>query len=307
MEFFEFASAVEAMFVFDPLKNYLWAYLAIGALGFAVFYIFETIALYTIAVKNGNKHKWMAFIPVLNTYYIGVLSEKNKVYNRVKPATLSAIMAALEAVCITLGVLYYVATFKIFKGGYAEAVYTPIAYMGTTMDVLEGYKKVDGFPVELEWAWWMAMRMPSVLQSWFDLAYTVIGIFVLVAFFRTYSSTRYFIFVIFSILFPIKGVFMFAVRNNAAKNYGEYLREQQQARYRMYQQYRQNGTGYGPNGYGPNGYGPNGYGPNGYGNGDPFGQNGQNVPPEDPFGGLGSNGTDNRRGRGNGADDDPFN
>lgn len=303
MEFFEFTGIAEALFINDPLKQYLWAYLLIGAFGFAVLYIFEAVALFTIATRNGDKRKWMAFVPVLNTYYIGVLADKNRVFNRVKPKYCSAAMAAIEAVCIVMYILHYIAEFKVFGGYYAEVVYTPYVSMGTTFELPDGYIKVSNFPAHLEWAWWMAMKMPTLVISWFELVYNLIGIFVLVAFFRTYSSPRYFIFVIFSVLFPIKGIFMFAVRNNRAKNYGEYLREQQQRQYRMYHEYMRNGQG----GYG-GGYGGN-YN-NQYGQGNPYNQGGQGVPPEDPFGGLGGQGgnsSSNGSGQNSsGSGDDPF-
>ena len=292
MEFLEIANVAEVLFINDPLKHYLWAYLLIGALGFGILYVFQSVALYTIAVRDGYENKWMAFVPVLNTYYIGVVSNKNKIFNRIKPKYCSMAMAILEGICLVLGILYYVANFKIFGGGYAEAVYTPIVSMGTTIDILDGYVKVDNFPVELEWAWWMAMSMPLTLTYWFELAYNLVGVFVLVSFFRTYSSPRYFIFVILSVLFPIQGIFMFAVRNNRGKNYGDYLREQQQRQFRMFQEYKRNYE----NGYG-GGYGGQ------YGQGNPYDQGRQSTPPEDPFGGLGDSNGQNRQGNYNGGGD----
>ena len=162
MEFFEIANIAEALFITDPYKNYLWAYLLIGAFGFAIVYAFQSVALYTIAVRGGNKHKWMAFVPVLNTYYIGVLAEKNKVLGRVKPKYLSAAMTVLEAVYIVLGILYYVASFKIFGGGYAAPEYRTLVSMGSTLEVLDGYNKVN-LPANLEWAWWISLSMPSAV------------------------------------------------------------------------------------------------------------------------------------------------
>ena len=304
MEFFEFTNLAETFFFNDPLKNYLWAYLLIGAFGFAILYIFQAYALYTIAGNGGVGNRWMAFVPVLNTYYIGVLAAKNKIFNSVKPKYLSAAMAAAEGVCIVLYILHFVAKFNIFGGHFAEPVYKSMVFMNGTMDVLDHYDKVPDFPAYLEWAWWMTMSMPGLVISWFELLYSLAGIFVFIAFFRTYASPRYFIFVIFSVLFPIKGVLMFAVRNNRAKNYGDYLRERQYRQYRAYHDYMNGGQG--GNWYGGGQYGQGGP----YGNGNSYGQGAQNVPPADPFGGLGGqNGgssSDGAEGGGQGGVDDPF-
>ena len=311
MEFFEIANIAEALFYNDPYKHYLWAYLLIGALGFGILYTFQAFALYTIATRCGTERRWMSFVPLLNTYYIGVLADKNRIFNKVKPKYFSLAMAVLEGIYIVLGILYYMASFNIFVGGFAEPVYETVVSLGSTWQILNGYESVN-LPANLLWLWWMAMSMPSALMYWVELAYRLLGVFVLVSFFRTYSSPRYVIFVIFSVLFPIKGIFMFAVRNNKDKNYGEYLREQQMRQYRMYQQYMRDGQN-GGNYYNNNGYGGqygnganSGYGGQ-YNQGNPYGQGGQRPTPEDPFDGLGGQDkTGGAGGNGSHGGDDPF-
>ncbi len=54
MDFFEYASMAD---IFAPTK--LWVQLLIGGLCFAIVFIFEAIGLYTIAVRNGYKNKWI--------------------------------------------------------------------------------------------------------------------------------------------------------------------------------------------------------------------------------------------------------
>lgn len=255
MEFFEFANVTE-MFVSmyynesDPMRV-IWLSLLIGGLCFALVYVFEAVALYTIAKKGGFKNGWMAFVPFLNTYYIGVLANKNKIY-KFDAKTVSAVLAVMEFIYVALSALYYIALSMIFSGGYAKPVYEDLNYGGTIISVITGYKPFN-LPEGLNWAWWVFAHLQDYILSWYSLLYLVVNVFVLMSFFQTYACRRYWMFTLFSILFPVKGILFFAVRNNSGKNYRDYLREQQQRQYRMYQEYnRQSGNPYNYNPYSNN-------------------------------------------------------
>lgn len=292
MEFFKIASIAEFAFMSDVYKQYLWAYLVIGACLFAVIYILQAVALYTIAKREGFKNRWFAFVPFFNTYYIGVVSEKNPVF-RTKAKYVSLAAAVIEAAYCALAILYYVAMFIIFKGGYAEVNYETVVYFGRQMDIPTNYNLY--LPDNLSWAGWVFNNFEEYILSWVQLVYTILKIFILVSFFRTYASPRYVLFSILSIFFPVGGIFMFVVRNNRGKNYIEYLREQQQRQYKMYQDYmRSNG---GMDGQGGSGYGG--------GQSDPYAQQRPSTPPDDPFGGLGSS-NGGQSGNGGGNPSDPF-
>lgn len=293
MEFFELVGIIERAFIADVYKRYVWAYFIIGGCLFAVIYTFQAIALYTIATREGFKNKWMAFVPFFNTYYIGVVSEKNKVF-KVKAKYVSLAAALVEVAYCALAVLYYVAVKLIFSGGYAEPVYETMIY-GTQIEMLAGYN-LD-LPAHLSWAGWVFGYMQDYVIYFVQVAYLILKVFILISFFRTYASPRYLLFSIFSALLPIGGVFMFAVRNNRGKNYMEYIREQQQRQYRMYQEYMRNHGGDGQSGanYGQN-YGSD--------NGNPYAQPRPSTPPDDPFGGLGS--ASGGQKSGGGSPNDPF-
>lgn len=285
MEFFKIASIAEFAFMSDVYKQYLWAYFLIGACVFAVVYLLQSVALYTIAGREGFKNRWMAFVPFFNTYYIGVVSEKNPVF-RTKAKYVSLAAAVIEVIYCALAILYYVAMFLIFKGGYAEPVYETIVYV-KSMDILTGYEL--HLPDNLAWAGWVFSNFNDYVLSLVQLVYSILKIFILVSFFRTYASPRYVLFSILSVFFPVGGIFMFVVRNNRGKNYIEYLREQQRRQYQMYQDYMRNNGG--TDGQGGSGYGG--------GQGDPYSQQRPSTPPDDPFGGLGSS-------NGGGNPSDPF-
>lgn len=288
MEFFEIADIVDAAFVYDVNKRYMWVCLLIAACCYAALYVFKSIALYTIARREGFGRKWMAFVPIFSTYYIGVVSERNTIV-RTKAKNISFAAALVELVFVALSIVATVSKFIIFNGGYAEPVYDTVVLFGVTVEQLVGYNPVN-LPVELNWVWWFAMNAQNYLLYLIEVAFIILNVFILIAFFRTYSPSRYLLFSILGMLFPISAVFMFAVRNNRATNYLDYVREQQQRQYRMYQEYmRGNMRGNGQNYYG------------GYQN-DPYAGQQNATPPEDPFGGLGADG----RGSDGNAGGDPF-
>lgn len=296
MEFFEFADIVQTvkdLSYTDYANSYLWVCLVIGGCMFGIMYAFEATALYTIAKREGFKRKWMAFVPILNTYYMGVVSEKNRIF-KTKAKHVAIGVACAELVYCVLGILYYVAEFKIFNGGYAEPIYKPVLVGGEGVDIIVGYT-IKNLPANLAWAGWVYTNLPDYVMYWVQLLYIISNVFLLIAFFRTYSSPRYVLFAVLSAIFPIKAIFMFAVRNNRGKNYVEYLKEQQQRQYRMYQDYIRNSQN-----------GQNGN----YGAGDPYSQQSGKTPPSDPFGGLGEEKKDPFGGLGeekkNPPDDDPF-
>lgn len=290
MEFFEIASIVEIAFMSDTLKRYLWAYLVIGGCLYALLYALQAAALYTIAKRGGYKKKWFAFVPFLNTYYIGVVSDKNNVF-RTKAKNVSLIAAIIEGVYCILGILYYVAMYLIFNGGYAEPIYETLVY-GTQFEVLAGYEL--NLPDNLAWAGWVFSHLQDYVLYWVQLVYVILKVFLLVAFFRTYSAQRYVLFTVLSVLFPIAPIFMFAVRNNRGMNYVEYIRGQQQRQYRMYQEYMRNSGQGGFDGQNGANYG-----------GNPYNNQRPSAPPDDPFGGLGSDGRNSGGGQ-SGSSDDPF-
>lgn len=301
MEFFEIERIVEQAFLNDVHKRYLWAYLAIAGAIFCMLYVFKAIALYTIASREGFKHKWMAFVPFFSTYYVGVVSEKNTVF-KAKAKYLSLAAAILEVLHFAPAILYFVAEFLIFNGGYDEPIYETLIF-GTQIEVLAGYNL--NLPDSLGWAGWVYSHLYEYILDWLELAYMILNVFILISFFRTYASARYVLFSILSILFPIGSIFMFVVRNNRGKNYLEFLREQRQRQYAMYQEYMR---GNGQNGQGGAGYG-SGYGANFGGQSDPYAQQRPSTPPDDPFGGLGSSNGGQSGGEhsGNGGNpSDPF-
>ncbi|MGN0812461.1 MAG: hypothetical protein ACI4MQ_03010 [Candidatus Coproplasma sp.] len=298
MEFIEFtniAQSLTASITGDPYYTYYWICLIIGGVAFLSLFSLEAVALNTIAKNNGFKHSWMAFVPFANTYYLGVLSEKNKTFNT-KPKYFSLAMAIVEALSVGFGILYSVAVIELFNTNCITAVPEPIYNTAGELvyTLFTGKYEVENLPASLNWAWWVFSNTNSYIFWLLDLVYIVLAVFVLSTFFRTYSPRNYMVFSIFSVLFPIKSIFMLCIKNNKAINYIDYVKEMQRRQYDAYQQYMRNNGGFNPNG----GYNQGGYN---QGSGNGAGQGNANQP-DDPFGGLG----EQSKNDGKPVDDDPF-
>jgi len=267
MDFFEYASVV------SPFVEKLWVQLLVGGLCFAIVFIFQAIALFTIARREGYNHKWMAFIPFLNTYYIGVCAQKNK-FHTLDAKTIGIVTASLELVLFVLYVVYYVAQYKI--SGYLIEVDSE----NTTLGIITKTYDYSAVPDNLNWAVWMFRYMGYILNVG-DLVYILFEVCLLICFFQTYACRRYFIFTFTSVLFPIQGILFFVVRNNRGVNYREFVRNEQARQYRMYQQYQQQNFNQNP--YNQNPYNNSPY------DAPPEPDN-KTGAPEDPFDDLGGSG-----------------
>ncbi len=266
MDFFRYVYGTKTF------TNSEWVPYTIGGLCFALVFVFQAVALYTIACREGYKNKWMAFIPFFNTYYIGVCAQKNKFY-KVDARTVAIGTAVAEVLLVGLYILFLVAESFLKNGNYL--VREVETYLGGNFVT---YVVNDNVPANLQWASWVYNYLYTYIISVLDVVFFALKIIILICFFQTYACRRYFIFTITSVIFPIMGVLFFIVRNNKAVSYKDFIRAEQARQYRQYQQYRQQNYN---NPYNQN-YGQNPYNrtPNDNGNG------GSGA---DPFDGLGGN------------------
>lgn len=285
MDFFKYA--LYALQSVDTQQ--LWVSLLVGGICFALVFIFQGIGLYVIAAREGIRHKWMAFVPFANTYFIGVLAKKNRVFGKVDTQKFALAAALLECVLFGGFLLYYIAQFKLINAGCVFEVIEDGHYGPVSHFVLKHV------PPELGWAAWCYEMLYDYILSWLYLIFLFLQIMVLSAFFQTYAARRYFLFTLVSVLFPIQGIFIFAVRKNLGMGYRDYMRVQQERQYRMYQQYYQQNGGFDP--YNSQPPRQNNYN-DPYQNNNFNNQNGNvQSAPDDPFSGFG-NGKNS---------DDPFN
>lgn len=269
-------------------SDLLWVQLLVGGLCYALVFVFQGIALYTIAAREGYGKKWMAFVPFFNTYYIGVCAQKNKFY-KVDARKLSLATAIFEAVLFALYVFNLIACSLVLP---YESPYLTTDLLG---NVVYGYE-ISGYPDSLNWAAWVYANMEYYILSTLDLVLMIIQICVLICFFQTYASRRYVLFTVTSVLFPIQGILFFVVRNNKGINYRQYIMAMHERQYQIYQQQQQ--QYYNQNPYSrQNPYNQNPYNQNQY-NQNPYNQQGP-TRTDDPFEDFGGNSSNGNNGGGN--------
>lgn len=284
MDFFEYASLVDAFIDTDRL----WVSLLVGGLCFAIVYIFQGVGLFIIATRGRFPHKWMAFVPFLNAYYIGVCTDNKNRFMGINTRTVGIVAAAAEGVLFCGFVLYYVAAALAYP--YLEVLARRDEEILGVTQTIEEWGLPETFSADhptLAWAGWCYNYLYAYILRWIDLVYQFLLIVLLNCFFQTYAPRHYFLFTITSIIFPIQGVLIFSVRNARGMPYSEYVRRMQE---RAYMQYRR--QNYDPYNGGYNTAGPQGDRPD-----QP------QRPAEDPFGGLGGD-QDGQSGSGDGGD--PF-
>ncbi len=291
MDFFELIYYAEFFISYDasdPFKSF-WMSLVIAGALFLVLYVLQAVALWTISGREGYKHRWMAFVPILNTYYIGVVSDKNRFYHF--PAkSISAALAVVELLLVIGNIIDYAVAGIVYAGNLYEPVYS--TYFDAM--ILSGY--TASAAISNTWLGWIFDNLDAYVLTWVNLVYILLHVLVVITFFQTYACRRYVIMSIASVFFPVKAILMFAVRNNRGLNYRDYVRGEQRRRYEMYQQYSDQNGG---NNYG--GYNPYSGRPSAPPPGNPYSSSsGNSSSAEDPFDGLGSSSGSSSSG------DDPF-
>lgn len=273
MEFFRIVQVAET---FMEPQDWRMAFIY-GAAGFLILFIFQALALYTIATHGGIKHKWMAFVPFLSTYYIGVCARKNKALG-LDSKIVGIIAACLEFALCAGYIMHYVGFH--FVEDYIE--YETREIYGMIFLEPQPIRNIDP---DLVWAGFCFQTLDIILE-WVRLAYLFVQVMLFSAFFQTYAARRYFLFTIVSVIFPVvSGILFFVVRNNTGMSYREYVMREQERRYRMYRQYSRNEQ-YNQNNYGQTNYSDGPYGYDGYNrpdtkNDDPFEEFGHSD--DDPF------------------------
>lgn len=245
MDFFEYASIADQMMqMFNGTVNLPIAFV-VGGLCFAIVYIFQSLGLYTIAKREGIKNWWMAFVPILNTYFIGECGRKNR-FLKIDTRIIATIAAVAEGIMFVLYIMEYAAFYQLYNSGclLISSIQDDTTLWSVTMKVSEYV------PSNLNWAVWY-FNYDNVFIGIFDVIYLFSLVITLSCFFQTYAARRYFLFAFTSVLFPIQGILIFAVRKNKGMSYAEYMRGVQE---KMYRQYRNQQQSFDQNPYNQNPY-----------------------------------------------------
>ncbi len=234
----DFISLFEKMIYFVStmglsMKLYAIVLSAVGI--YLILFILQGIGLYGMAEKQSASHKWQAFVPFANTFLIGRLAGDCPFCGK-KIKKIQIWLVVSEVLAFLTGASWLVfEVLATFTDVFAEVQYvtTEVIYgveiqsIHFTNNGLEVFNNI----------------MPYFSQL-FDLVFFVLFIIALVNLFRKYSARNGMSITMWCIIaeiffgVPIHGIFIFAMRNNKAVDYNEYVRRKQAEYIRQQQEYR---------------------------------------------------------------------
>lgn len=222
-------------------------------------HIFGGFGLYKLAKRAGDKFAWMAFVPILNTYLSGRLAGETKVFGA-KCKRLGLYVSLIEILYIAISAFMLVLSFCMLRGAFIDISDRQLSD-GTIVRILT-FKSVETVPVNIRWIMKAYDIIYFIKLFWY---FVTLFMFIMLysAFFRKYYARSPFTMAFLCSFFPVRGYVLFAVRNNAAIDYDQWM--QANIRRMQQQQAQQYGGPQPPYGgsYGGNSYG----GPQG---GEPF-------------------------------------
>ena len=323
MEIYEIYQTVTlfgSFFGGKPTARFLYGSLALGGGIWLVLFAFQAFGLYAMAKKRELKHRWLAFIPFANVFYIAKLSGQCTFFGRkMKHPGVYVMIAQILATAASAA---YIASQILLFTRYADE-------MIVTESGVPQWPALSGFAMYVRNFYLYGGFIVSII----DLIYRLLLFILMTGLCKKYSAKNYLFLSWIALFIPLsKYIVIFAIRNNKAIDYEaymrarreEFLRRQQQnpyGGYNPYNPYNRNPYGgpYGPGANGGGTYGNGPYGPPPAGNG---GANGGVKNADDPFSefapsssadkanssGRGTDGTDGGFRPGGGSDpDDLFN
>lgn len=147
----------------------------------AVRYVFNSIGLYTIAKNRGMDNAFLAFIPVVNSYYLGKIADDiNKTMN--KKSSNAVILLSLQIATLFFAFVNFIVGFASGLTGLAYGIAISSAFIG-------------------------------MISSAIAIAYSVFLYISLYRIYKEYSPEHAVIFEVCTVLFDLHPFFLFAIRN----------------------------------------------------------------------------------------------
>ena len=246
-EYFTTAATPEAYI--EALLRTLYISLGVAGGVYLICLVLGGLGMRKMAQRAGMKHTFLAFLPFANTYYAGKLAGDAQVFGtKMKRAGLYAMLT--EIVYVGISLFYTVIQIFLYRPEYFEVMED-----GSTL-----YLNTNNVPLALRW-----MVTADLVLSWVNtVCYLALLFFfcvLFIAFFRKYFARGVFWMTLLSTIVPLRGVAIFAVRNNTPVDYDAYMR-------RRMEEYARRQQGYGQGGGSDEGSGSSGNG--GGSNNDPF-------------------------------------
>ena len=267
-----------------------WAVVLVALAVYAFVFAFKAVGLFVMAKRAGRqKLLWCAFVPFASTFLLGELAGDIRVGNgRLRHIGLYALIAEI-LLCVCYGIQNFTQMYIFSQGrGVLYNILTEAGSNGGTILSLEYTAALADGIVKM-------MDVAYILEYVLLILYTVVAVFMFIAFFKRYSPASYVWMVILCAVVPVATAFLvFAYRNRVPVDYDKLMAARAE-HYRRMQASQYGGYPYGQPPYGGNPYGQPPYGA-------PGGQDAPPKAPDDPFGEFGSSSGPS----GGSPEDDPF-
>ncbi len=240
-------------------RSIVWG--AIGGAAFwLVLFILQGIGIYTMAKRQGLKHKWLAFLPFGNIAYMGKLAGEcgffgHKMKNAAIYAMIAQIVASILAILCILAQCYLCVNYTL----------SPLEVEGQ-LGIYE-WNGLAGFGVTVK----KFYNIGSSVLMIVGLISQLLMLVLLIGLYKKYTPKNYFMLSTLTILaavpvFPLglasmaRFIIVFKVRKREPIDFEAYVRKQQEEFIRRQQQYYQTyGNPYNRPPYNGNPYGMGGY------------------------------------------------
>ena len=187
-----------------------------------VLFIFKGVGLFILSKRQNLKFAWLSFIPILSYIQMGRLVGNVRLWGtRTKHLGLF-VSIALFANQLSSWIVDFSVWFDPFKQIVQNNQYDPTVYQ---------YALNNAPPI---------MTFFSILSVIAGLAYVILYVFLIIAFFRYYEQKHPTLYALLSIFLELTGIFVFVVRNHDKINSFEEQRKYYENLYK--EQYQNNGN-----------------------------------------------------------------
>ena len=169
-------------------------------LGGIALYVLQSLGLYQIAQRRGIKHTWMSWVPVLNTWILGSLSDQ---YNYVVYRKFRSARKWLLGLDIGICVIWFVSMVLGFVG-----------MLGLVSQMPQVNTPQDFFSMAMNQPMYVASLVGSIIYWVVAIAGIVLNFVCLRNLYASCQPKNKTVYTVFSILFPVTiPIFVFICRN----------------------------------------------------------------------------------------------
>ncbi len=209
----------------DDIKNLVMG-IVVGVVIWAVLFVLQGIGIYTMAKNRKMQKKWLAFVPIVNMFYIGKLVGEYSIFGRkVKRLGLYASLAQAVYSLVCVG-LIAAELYLYVEGG------RPTLVEGTYLPM---WTELTGTPYTI----FKLYDIGVLLLPIFGLVCKIVLFLLYTGLYKKYYPQNYFLLSYLALFITVSPyIVVFVIRKRKAIDFEQYMREKREAFFRQQQQYR---------------------------------------------------------------------